>query len=113
MKCLSDPTEAVRAKCADSLGTLVRLAPRTEPLINELTTNVASNADAAVRLSMAQALGEVLLNVPQPTTEAAQEKILDALVPRIFGGDGDRREREASAWPFAVALRRHMSAERA
>ena len=74
VKCLSDPpnSEEVREKAAESLGMLVRRAPRTEPLINELCTGVASQADATARLAMGHALGQVLLNLPQATSEATQ-----------------------------------------
>lgn len=112
VKCLADPTEAVRQKAAESLGTLVRLSARTEPLINELAGNVATHADPAVRQAMGAALGEVLLNVPQATSEASQVKCLDALLPKALGGDCDRREREAAAWALAMVLRRHVPDER-
>lgn len=115
VKCLSDSTEAVRTKAAESLGTLVRLSQRnTEPLINELTNNVATHADAAARLSMGVALGEVLLNVPTQVSEAAQDKLLDALLPRALENTGDSsREREVAAWALALVLRRHVSEDRA
>merc|ERR1719215_197235 len=113
VKCLSDPTEPVRQKAAESLGELVKLSGRTEPLINELATTVATHADAAVRQSVATALGQVLLNVPQATSEAAQQKVLDALLPKALQGDGERREREAAAWALAMTIRRHLPAERA
>jgi len=113
VKCLADSTEAVRQKAAESLGILVRLSARTEPLLNELAGNVSTHADPAVRHSMALALGEVLLNVPTPASEAAQEKIIDALAPRALGSEGETREREAAAWAFAMLLRRHSEASRA
>jgi len=113
VKCLSDPTDAVRQKAAESLGILVRIAARTEPLINELAKEVGTNADPAVRLSMAVALGEVLLNVPQPASEAAQDKILEALEPKAMGDDTEANERRANAWPLGITIRRHLSAERA
>lgn len=113
VKCLADPTEPVRQKAGESLGTLVRLSTRTEPLINELATNVSTNENPAVRQAMGTALGEVLLNVPQPTSEATQSKLLDCLLPKAFGGDGERREREVTAWAFAMLVRRHLPAEQA
>lgn len=51
-----------------------------------------------------------MLNVPAVVSEAAQEKLLDALVPRALGGEGDAREREAVAWPLALVIRRHAEA---
>jgi len=113
VKCLADPSEAVRQKAAESLGTLVRLSARTEPLINELAGGTATHADPAVRLAMCTALGEVLLNVPQPASEAAQDKVLEAVLPRAFGGDEGPRDREVAAWAFAAVLRRHVTADRA
>lgn len=112
VKCLADPTEAVRQKAAESLGTLVRLSARTEPLINELTGALVSHADPAVRLAMCQALGEVLMNVPQPVSEAVQEKLMEALLPRGLSDEGTPREREAHAFALAMTLRRHVPAER-
>jgi len=112
VKCLADPAEAVKEKAAESLGTLVRLAAKSENLIKELTTNVASHADAAVRHAMCIALGEVLCNVLQPATDALQEKIFDALLPRSLGGMEGEREREAASFALAMAIRRHAPPER-
>eukprot|EP00928_Gymnodinium_smaydae_P040622 TRINITY_DN27536_c0_g1_i1.p1 TRINITY_DN27536_c0_g1~~TRINITY_DN27536_c0_g1_i1.p1 ORF type:complete len:2758 (+),score=657.28 TRINITY_DN27536_c0_g1_i1:496-8274(+) len=114
VKCIADPSDAVRAKAAESLGTLVRLSARTEPLINELTTGSTTHADPVVKLAMGVALGEVLLNVPQPTSEAAQEKILEAFLPRALGEEGGgEAERNIAAWVLALLLRRHLPEERA
>jgi len=59
------------------------------------------------------ALGEVLLNVPQPTGAATQEKVLDALKEKALAGEGEKRERECSAWALAQLLRRHLPEEQA
>eukprot|EP00931_Biecheleriopsis_adriatica_P116933 TRINITY_DN9250_c0_g1_i1.p1 TRINITY_DN9250_c0_g1~~TRINITY_DN9250_c0_g1_i1.p1 ORF type:complete len:2761 (+),score=816.01 TRINITY_DN9250_c0_g1_i1:930-8285(+) len=109
VKCLSETYEAVRLKAAESLGLLVRRSARTEPLINELSANVANtDLDPAARQAMTVALGEVLLNVPQPASEAAQEKILDALEPRALDGDAPQRDREVAGWALGLLLRRHL-----
>lgn len=113
VKCLSDPAEAVRSTSAESLGILVRLAPRTEPLINELTTGAAKNDDSGVRLSMCQALAQVLLNVPQSPGEATQDKLVDALLPRALGEEGTDADRDAASWALALVVRRHLPEERA
>uniref|UniRef100_A0A7S4VLQ0 TOG domain-containing protein n=1 Tax=Alexandrium monilatum TaxID=311494 RepID=A0A7S4VLQ0_9DINO len=114
VRCLQDPSEAVRQKAAESLGTLVRLSARTEPLIKELTTGAATHADPAVRLAMCSALGEVLANVPQPTSEEAQEKVLEAVLPRALGGaESEPRDIEVSAWVLGIVARRHAAAEKA
>lgn len=113
VKCLADPSEAVRQRAAESLGTLVRRSARTEPLINELATGVATNADPAARLAMCIALGEVLLNVPQAAGEAVQEKILDAIQSKALGGEGSQRERETAGWALGMLIRRHLSPEKA
>jgi len=113
VKCLADPSEAVRLKAAESLGTLVRLSTRTEPLIKELAGGVGTHADPAVRHAMCMALGEVLLNVPQATTEAALEIIVGAILPRALGGMEAQQEREVAAWVLAVVMRRHAPAEKA
>lgn len=114
VKCLSDPpnSQEVREKAAESLGMLVRRAPRTEPLINELCTGVANQTDPAARLAMGHALGEVLLNLPQATSEAAQAKILTALTSHSFEID-EPRECEVIGWAFGMLLRRHLPTEKA
>ncbi|CAE8597071.1 unnamed protein product [Polarella glacialis] len=113
VKCLSDPSDAVRQKAAESLGTLVRRSARTEPLINELATGAATNADPLAQRAMCVALGEVLLNVPSPAGEASQEKILDALVPKALEGEGAQRDREVAGWALGMLVRRHLAPEKA
>eukprot|EP00929_Paragymnodinium_shiwhaense_P086899 TRINITY_DN47277_c0_g2_i1.p1 TRINITY_DN47277_c0_g2~~TRINITY_DN47277_c0_g2_i1.p1 ORF type:complete len:2755 (+),score=912.30 TRINITY_DN47277_c0_g2_i1:113-8377(+) len=116
VKCLADPSEAVRVRAAASLGVLVRSSARTEPLINELTTGMSSNPDAAVRLAMAIALGEVLLNVTAAASEAVQEKLQDALVPIVLEEDAagiPDSDRQAAAWALALLIRRHLPADKA
>eukprot|EP00927_Polykrikos_kofoidii_P038654 TRINITY_DN33056_c0_g1_i1.p1 TRINITY_DN33056_c0_g1~~TRINITY_DN33056_c0_g1_i1.p1 ORF type:complete len:2747 (+),score=558.46 TRINITY_DN33056_c0_g1_i1:885-8243(+) len=114
VKCMTDPSEQVRQKAAVSLGALARLSARTEPLINELCTGATTNIDEGFRLSMCQALSEVLLNVPTATGETTQEKLLDALVPRALGDEVvSECDREAAAWALAIVLRRHVPVERA
>ncbi|CAK9018847.1 unnamed protein product, partial [Durusdinium trenchii] len=114
VKCLSDPpnSEEVREKAAESLGMLVRRAPRTEPLINELCTGVSNQVDPAARLAMGHALGEVLLNLPQATSETAQGKILAALTAQNFDLDSPR-ECEVIGWALGMLLRRHLPTEKA
>eukprot|EP00913_Durusdinium_trenchii_P012665 g11893.t1 len=117
VKCLSDPPNSedrpeVREKAAESLGMLVRRAPRTEPLINELCTGVSNQVDPAARLAMGHALGEVLLNLPQATSETAQGKILAALTAQNFDLDSPR-ECEVIGWALGMLLRRHLPTEKA
>lgn len=112
VKCLADPTEAVKHKAAESLGTLVRLSARTELLINELTTGVATQADVATRHATCMALAEVLANTPTPANEATQEKILDVLLNRIYDDSGTPGEREASGRALAMLLQRHVSPDK-
>jgi len=114
VKCLSDPpnSQEVREKAAESLGMLVRRAPRTEPLINELCTGVTTQQDPAARLAMYHALGEVLLNLPQAPSEAAQAKILTALTSVDLNAD-DAKECKAHGWALGVFLRRHLPTEKA
>lgn len=114
VKCLADPTDAVRQKAGESLGTLVRLSARTDPLIKELGEGMASHADPAVRLAMCSALGQVLLNVPAAVSEERLEKLLEILLPRALGDESpDDKERKAAASTLAMVLRRHCSTEKA
>jgi hypothetical protein len=62
---------------------------------------------------MCTALGEVLLNVPQATTEAALSNILEAILPRALGGMEGQQEREVAAWVLGVVMRRHAPPEQA
>lgn len=113
LKCLSDPSDAVKQKAGESLGTLVRLAPKTEPLIGDLAGALSTEVDPAVRLAKSVALGEILLNVPAAVGEATQEKLLDALKPRAFEpDDGQGRHQEVAAWCLAITMRRHLPEER-
>lgn len=113
VRCLQDPSEAVRQKAAESLGTLVRLSARTEPLIKELATGAATHADPAVKLAMCTALGEVLANVPQPAGAETQEKVEEAVLPRALGGDAEQRDIEVAGWVLGTMIRRHAPAEKA
>jgi len=112
MKCLSDPTEAVRSRAGESLGILVRIAPRTEPLINELTKEAGTNADGPVRISMCQALAEVLINLPAKASDAAQDKIVETLESKTMGDDTETQDRVATARPLGLALRLHLREEK-
>jgi hypothetical protein len=106
LKCLADPSDEVKRKAAESLGILVRLAPRTEPLINDLTNSAGTHADPMVQLANCHALGQVLLYVPTPCSEATQEKILDTLLPKALAGEGNRYERESAAFALSMVMRR-------
>lgn len=113
VKCLADPTEAVRLKAVDSLGTLVKVSGKLETkLVNDLSTAASTATDPAVRQAMCLAFGQVLLNVAQPAAEALQEKLLDTLIPIALEGES-RQEREAAAWPLALVLRRHLAPDAA
>lgn len=108
VKCLGDPSDVVRQKAAESLGTLVRLPARTDTLISELVGSLSNNADRSIQLATSAALGEVLLNLPQPCNPNAQDKILQGLSARVFSPERSRRDREVAAWALGVALRRHL-----
>lgn len=113
VKCLSDPTEAVRAKAVDSLGVLVRVSGKLEQkVVNDISTGAATSADPAVRQAMCLAFGELLLNVPQPAPEALQEKLLDTLTPIALEGE-TQQDREAAGWALALVLRRHLAPDHA
>ncbi|CAJ1403962.1 unnamed protein product [Effrenium voratum] len=115
VKCLFDPlnTQEVREKAAQSLGLLARRAPRTEPLVNELSTGMANQADPAARVAMGYALGEVLLNLPAATTPAAQEKIQAAVSTRGSDDDATQKDRQVCGWALGVLMRRHLPTESA
>ncbi len=49
VKALNDPTRTVRLKAADSLGKLIVIHTRVDPLFTELHTGIKNADDAAIR----------------------------------------------------------------
>jgi hypothetical protein len=60
VKALSDPMRQVRQRGCKSLGMLMELSTRVDPLIGELAAGAASADSSAVRATMFEALAQVL-----------------------------------------------------
>jgi hypothetical protein len=110
VKCLLDPTKAVRQRSAAALGRLVVLQPRVDALVNDLASSLEGSAlDAATAddargvrqatlRAVAGALAHAGANVKPPTVLAARDAAL-----RLGRDAADDATRAAAALALAHA----------
>lgn len=87
VRTLNDANKAVRTLSADALGQLMHLAPRVDPLINELCNNVGS-AVGGIKDTMLEALFKVIRTAGNKISESFKRKATDLLL-QLFEDDDD------------------------
>mmetsp|Transcript_90926 Transcript_90926/g.177994 ORF Transcript_90926/g.177994 Transcript_90926/m.177994 type:complete len:3046 (+) Transcript_90926:19-9156(+) len=83
VKALNDPAREVRTRGAAALGRLMPLSLRVDPLLTELTQLCLKAESTAIRISVLDAMGTVLLaggnKATAPALEACKAALLQAL----------------------------------
>lgn len=85
LKCLPDPTDAIRESAAKNLGHLTRLSPRIDPLINNLAT-FAVKMDPPMRNAYLSAMAEAFVVSGEKISPAIMQKtgtVLTDLLAKI------------------------------
>uniref|UniRef100_A0A0G4FAB6 TOG domain-containing protein n=1 Tax=Chromera velia CCMP2878 TaxID=1169474 RepID=A0A0G4FAB6_9ALVE len=113
VKSLGDTAEAVREKGASALASLCPLAgTRSEPLVNDVCAQVASQTVPEIRAATLVALADVLKGLGESVklSKTAQEKVRGSLLPVVTAKEEDVNARAAAARALGVFLARHADA---
>lgn len=86
VRCLQDPSPAVRAVAGDGLGRVMSLSKRVDPIVNEVLNNIGTTI-GGVKESMTAALKEVLQHAGSKLTPTMRTKAVSALLPLLVDGD--------------------------
>ena len=81
-KSLADPTQLVRTFAAKGLGKLMPLAPRADPLVNELCTGATENT-GGIQASYLEALVAVFTAAGEKVTAPVRAKTVDVCAPLL------------------------------
>eukprot|EP01138_Halocafeteria_seosinensis_P013658 gb/GECG01013949.1/.p1 GENE.gb/GECG01013949.1/~~gb/GECG01013949.1/.p1 ORF type:complete len:2694 (+),score=312.58 gb/GECG01013949.1/:1-8082(+) len=87
VRTLNDANKTVRSESAGALGQLMHLAPRVDPLINELCNNITS-AVGGIKDAMLEALFKVIRNAGAKVSGSFRAKARDLLL-RFFEDEDD------------------------
>jgi hypothetical protein len=87
VKALNDPAREVRTRGATALGRLMPLSLRVDPLLGELTTLCVKAESTAIKISVLDAIGTVLLVGGNKATAPALDAAKAALTKALFDED--------------------------
>jgi hypothetical protein len=87
VKALNDPARDVRTRGATALGRLMPLSLRVDPLLGELTTLCTKAESTAIKISVLDAIGTVLLVGGNKATAPALDAAKTALTKALFEDD--------------------------